>query len=363
MISPAKMSGAGSVGMAARFVLTSRLSNIIQMITLSRQSGILRVIRGQGALREVGQIRFVRGEPVSALLGETTGGGALNALANWGECAYAFDETFGAEESSDPSTDTLAGLGSFGADSPPPAYPPSTAPNGASSSSWPSSYGYIQVPPGAVPPPAPPSYPYSDDNTRGAPGYGSYENGYTPRPTETGQNGYGAPPGYRPASVPAPDRYGGAGAERQERARQNPGYSRPLPNLPNLQNLPNLPNLGPLGGPSYPGEAGPPGASTPSPLPSMPSASSYGPPSMPGSGHPAPYSTHTLQPEMLAAVPVRTDIAMNVEQLPLDRRERMVLLLVDGQRSISDLIRLTRRSEQEFYAVLNHLRMLGLVRM
>ncbi len=360
--------------MAARFVLTSRLSNIIQMITLSRQSGILRVIRGQGALREMGQIRFVRGEPVSALLGETTGGGALNVLANWGECAYAFDETFGADDTSDPSMDAPGGMGSFGADSPPPAYPPSSLPNGASSSSWPSSYGYIQVPPGAhsgMPPAATPSYPYPDDNARGSPGYGGgygggygpYEGGYTPRPTETGQNGYGAPPGYHPSSMPTPDRYGGVGAERQERARQNPNYSRPLPNLPNLQNLPNLPNLGPLGGPSYPGETGSPTPATPSPLPSMPSVSSYGPPSLPGSGQASAHPTHTLQPEMLAAVPVRTEIATNIEQLPLDRRERMVLLLVDGQRSISDLIRLTRRSEQEFYAVLNHLRMLGLVRM
>jgi hypothetical protein len=56
-------------------------------------------------------------------------------------------------------------------------------------------------------------------------------------------------------------------------------------------------------------------------------------------------------------------MATSIEQLPLDRRERMVLLLIDGQRSISDLIRLTRRSEQELYAVLSHLRLLGLLAM
>jgi hypothetical protein len=76
-----------------------------------------------------------------------------------------------------------------------------------------------------------------------------------------------------------------------------------------------------------------------------------------------PSSTYNLQPETLAVVPYRTPMATSIEQLPLDRRERMVLLLIDGQRSISDLIRLTRRSEQELYAVLNHLRLLGLLAM
>jgi hypothetical protein len=49
------------------------------------------------------------------------------------------------------------------------------------------------------------------------------------------------------------------------------------------------------------------------------------------------------------------------DQLPLDRRERMALMLVDGKRTIADLARLTRRQEQEFYSVLAHLEALGLV--
>jgi predicted transcriptional regulator len=49
------------------------------------------------------------------------------------------------------------------------------------------------------------------------------------------------------------------------------------------------------------------------------------------------------------------------EQLPLDRRERMALMLVDGQRTIADLARLTRRQEQELYTVLAHLEALGLI--
>jgi hypothetical protein len=63
----------------------------------------------------------------------------------------------------------------------------------------------------------------------------------------------------------------------------------------------------------------------------------------------------------LATVPRRTIIAANVEQLPLDRRERMLLLLVDNRRNLSDLARLTRRSEREVLSILEHLASLGLV--
>jgi hypothetical protein len=65
----------------------------------------------------------------------------------------------------------------------------------------------------------------------------------------------------------------------------------------------------------------------------------------------------------LGAVPRRAPIAEQIDQLPLDRRERMVLLLVDGQRTVADLARLTRRTEQEVYAVLSHLELLGLAQL
>lgn len=42
--------------MASRFASTTRLSNVIQMVTLSKQSGILRATRGQGPQRELGQV-------------------------------------------------------------------------------------------------------------------------------------------------------------------------------------------------------------------------------------------------------------------------------------------------------------------
>jgi predicted transcriptional regulator len=39
----------------------------------------------------------------------------------------------------------------------------------------------------------------------------------------------------------------------------------------------------------------------------------------------------------------------------------MILLLIDGRRTLSDLARLTRRTEREVLAVLDHMATLGLV--
>jgi len=262
--------------MASRFTSTAKLSNVIQMVTLSKQSGILRATRGQGPQRELGQIRFMGGEPVSALLGSLTGGMALSALSNWGECQYVFDE------------------GALEAD---PGYP-------------------------ALPQTPPPGY---------APGYAP---------------GYG--PGYAPVSPPPPS------------AGSWPSYGYPSTN--SLGSLSPLPDFGSSGDVA-------PGAIYDDNMSGYP-AYGYG-------GAPDPYATPSgtpgysptatatplppLRPEQLQSRPRRTSLSEQIEQLPLDRRERMVLLLVDGQRSVADLVKLTRRSEYELYSVLNHLRILGLV--
>lgn len=251
--------------MAAPFIVTSRLSNILEMITLSRQTGILRVIRGHGATREIGQIRFDGGRPVSALLGQLTGETALNTLQNWGECHYAFDENMAADASA--------------------------------------GQGY------------------------GQPSQGSYP----------GQSGYSS----QPSSGSWPT-YG-----YQSQGGSNPAYS--APSLPDL-----YPGWMPQGQPT------PPNPYQGAPLsPDAPYGPAYG-----QQGMTRPVTTSSLprvSPDLLAIVPRRTPVSEQVDQLPLDRRERMVLLLVDGQRAISDLARLTRRNEQDLLSVLTHLEMLGLV--
>nr|MBF6592052.1 hypothetical protein [Ktedonobacterales bacterium] len=173
--------------MSARFASTTRLSNIIQMISLARQSGILRAIRGHGPARELGQIRFVDGEPVTALLGQVVGQGALNVLMNWGDCLYAFDEGTqaaaaegeGASWGSDPATSgvgsaspppdpSLGSWPSFGYGGSAPSAPSAVPPSYAGAPSRPSSVSpsYSSPPMGAPPryagmPPAPPN-PYAE---------------------------------------------------------------------------------------------------------------------------------------------------------------------------------------------------------
>ena len=256
--------------MAARFVSTSRLSNIVQMISLSRQSGILRVVRGQGPTQEMGQIRFIDGQPVSALLAQLTGPNALNVLMNWGECAYSFDEALipdGAD----------SGPGAYGPD--PYGYGRSPSPGpGTPTGPWPS-FGY----PGSMPSSSPPA----------------------PSPAPYEQQGNGAYTGYG----------------------QRTGYG------PNTSYPPQQPDFN-YGGEYYPAPAT--STTTSSSLPA-------------------------LRPEVLRAIPYRMAISEQIDQLPLDRRERMVLLLIDGQRTVADLTRLTRRNEQELYSVLMHLNMLGLI--
>jgi Domain of unknown function (DUF4388) len=255
--------------MPAQYLSTSRLANVIQLITLGRQTGILRVVRGHGATREMGQIQFVDGQPTAALLGQLTGAAAMNVLSNWGESAYAFEDAQVADDGSLELADETvdAGYGRWpsgdsgwsGRPSPPPPSPGSM-PSLPSSASWPQ-YG----------PASSPSYPA------------------------------------RPSTAP----------------------SMPLSNYGHTGALP--------GGNGGPGGTG----------------SSY--PSGPQPGVPGPaVGAQSLMPRRTS----RVDLS---DPLPLDRRERMVLLLVDGRRSVTDLARLTRRSEAEVKAVLGNLKMLGLI--
>lgn len=265
--------------MAAQFLTTSKLGNIINMIGLGQQSGILRAIRGQGQTREIGQIKFLNGQPASALLGQMTGANALSVLSNWGECIYSFDEYPAGDAAGHDSSDNFT--------SPLPDMGPSSPTTGLSSGSWPS-YGYGNTFPTSQPPSAPHSPdPYSSSLPNHNPSQ-SFPPGYTP----------GYPPSY-PSTNTSSSLSG--------------GFSR-TPAQPAVKTNPTM-----------------------------------------GGGMP---SSH-----MLNTVPQRTYLAEHIEQLPLDRRERMILLLVDGRRSIVDLSRLTRRNERELLAVLSHLSALGLVQM
>jgi hypothetical protein len=234
--------------MPAQYLATNRLANVIQLITLGRQTGILRVYRGQGPSREAGQIQFVEGQPAAGLLGELIGNAAIRVLSNWGECFYAFEDIYFESDATTATEDDPWGT-PYGAppmgDSPWGSRAASNPPGGPASGSWP---GYVTQ--------TPSSYPASNSG-------GLATNGAL-----SGTNGYAS------------------------------------------------------------------------------------------SSQPGAPTTRSAQG---ARMPRRTVRADMTDTLPLDRRERMILLLVDGRRSISDLSRLTRRNEEEVHAVLVNLRMLGLV--
>jgi hypothetical protein len=69
----------------------------------------------------------------------------------------------------------------------------------------------------------------------------------------------------------------------------------------------------------------------------------------------------TVMPELDSLIPQRIDTVPNVLSLPLTRPQRSIYLLVDGQRSIADLARCTRKSIQEIELLLRELQQQGLV--
>lgn len=150
---------------------------------------------------------------------------------------------------------------------------------------------------------------------------------------------------------------------------QNPSTSAPMPGFPG-----STPGYGSQAG-QQSGQSGYPPTQTGRGYP-------YGQPNYPGDtqhydmlpatgalpAQPASQSApqqagSPLSQQVLESIPRRTMLSEHIEQLPLDRRERMVLLLIDGRRTLIDLARLTRRTERELFAVLNHLAGLGLVQM
>ncbi len=240
--------------MTEQFLSTSRLGNVIQLIALGKQTGVLKVMRGQGSTREQGEIHFVDGQPTFAMLGQLVGNAALNVFQNWGESLYAFLEG--------PLAPTQR-----------PAYP--ADPPGRS--------GESTLPP------------------TGALGTRS-----TPR--------FPAAPGH-----PTPG---------------NPSWTSPLPTNPGFDPGAGDRNTGTLSRNNRVSDM------RPGPLP------------------PSPMRHETLQAHY---TPRRLASMDRLDSLPLDRRERMVLLLIDGRRSLADLVRLTRRSEQEVRVILSHLAALRLI--
>jgi hypothetical protein len=239
--------------MTEQFLSTSRLGNVIQLIALGKQTGVLKVIRGLGAAREQGEIHFMNGQPTFASLGQMVGNAALTVLQNWGECQYIFLE--GALPLPDRSLFQVDTMGRSGE--------------------------YF----------APPS------------------GGFDPRPGPR----YPSPPNRQTGGIPS----------FTTPLSSNPGPDTGFGGNRNTGNL------------SYPDST-----------------------SLSGPLSPLPKRRDALPAHF---IPQRVISIDRLEELPLDRRERVVLLLIDGRRTLTDLVRLTRRSEQEIQAILAHLAALRLI--
>ena len=73
--------------------ITNSLADVIQVIQLSRKSGMLTVERGEGETFEEGMITFVNGQAVEAQTAAFNGQNALSWLSSWGTCRFAFIPT------------------------------------------------------------------------------------------------------------------------------------------------------------------------------------------------------------------------------------------------------------------------------
>lgn len=73
--------------------ITNSLADVIQVIQLSRKSGVLTVERGEGETFEEGMITFVNGQAVEAQTAAFNGQNALRWLGSWGTCRFAFIPT------------------------------------------------------------------------------------------------------------------------------------------------------------------------------------------------------------------------------------------------------------------------------
>ena len=88
--------------------ITNSLADVIQVIQLSRKSGMLTVERGEGETFEEGMITFVNGQAVEAQTAAFNGQNALRWLGSWGTCRFAFIPTPTSEIPSIPLVSTPA---------------------------------------------------------------------------------------------------------------------------------------------------------------------------------------------------------------------------------------------------------------
>ena len=342
-----------------RVTVADRLSNIIEVVELGRRSGLLTVERGENQALEQGEVYFVQGRAIYALVEGLRGRDALSVLAGWGQCRFAFEPTAprpAPNVAPAPNAPDYPGSGGYASQRPQPPITRS-APGGFN---WDS----LNRPPSAPQP----------SNGYGV-GYGAAG--------QNGQNGQGGQP-MQPVQPVQPMQPGGAAAgspyspmppSAPPSTPSSYGASWPTPGTAGTtgQTGPNgsASQMGQMGQSPWPPNAPPSGpdafgqtgwfnspvqptGSLNGPMPSTGSLGSLG--SLAG----APVSAQTLQRRPRRAPDVRDLIAV-VSAYNLSRNHRTILLLADGEHTVLDLTRLSSKPVDEIVSLLADLERLGLV--
>ncbi|HEX5441349.1 MAG TPA: DUF4388 domain-containing protein [Ktedonobacterales bacterium] len=194
----------------SRVTATNRLANVIEVVELGRRTGLLSAERDAAGLEE-GEIYFISGHPVYAVLGPLDGRDALNVLVRWGACRFAFDPSaprpipnFSGLLPAVDSDGTPYGVSTGYEDSQPPEPTPRhSAPNsGASGNGW-GGYGTSapNMMPGMNQNHSAPNMPNTSAPNMGNSGIWVFSNPpNSPPPPPTSPSGSGA--GYRSSPYP-----------------------------------------------------------------------------------------------------------------------------------------------------------------
>jgi uncharacterized protein DUF4388 len=292
---------------------TDRLANVLDVVELGQRTGLLRVERGNGTMREEGEVYFAQGKPIYAAIAALRGREALHLLAQWGGCYFAFDPQAARPipnvsgvlpAVSSPSNGAFARSGPNG-------YYGQNAANGFGSNGRPGPR--LQVPPPAYQP--------------------ANQAGYQP----TNQPGY----------APATPNFGASGVYTPATESFSSDPSLPWSvSGPNSASQPNGTISGVNGYQSAP-ITPPPGAPTPSqtqrPAPLMT-------PPTPTDATPHPFAGRRPK----RATDVR-DLINVVTTYNLARSHRTVLLLADGEHTVQDISRLSGKPIEDVVQLLRDL--------
>ncbi|HLY31242.1 MAG TPA: DUF4388 domain-containing protein [Ktedonobacterales bacterium] len=325
-----------------RVTATDRLANVIEVVELGRRSGLLSVERGSGAMLEEGEVYFVSGRAIYALLAGLRGREALAMLGRWGECRFSFDTS-----APRPAPNVSGGLA---------VNPPSgvLAPLPSSPPSYPGSPAYQANPrpanrPAAAAPtpprinPYPPQSPQPADGAYQAP-YGQPQHGQPQRGPASGERAerWGLPPGspYIPGasgapggveSAPLPPALGGSGSDALNDSR---GRMAPEAFIPQGAYASARPGMD-----TY-----------------AVARRNADPPT------PRSLAVPTNQLERCPRrAPDLRDLVAVVSAHHLTRSHRAILLLANGEHTVNELARLSSKPVEEVSALLQELEQRGLV--